>query len=67
MNHYAPEHHPNCPRFESFERGEIEDTAPPCQCEECQECGGSGEVDSYEDVVECDECDGLGRVMTLAF
>lgn len=81
MNHYAPEHHPNCPRFESFERGDTEDTAPPCYCEQCKKCKGEGvgiatrlfdlglpglvESGDGEDI--CNACDGLGRIMSIEY
>lgn len=70
---YIPEHHPDCPRFESFEAGDDESTAPACQCKECSECKGGGSVifssfqagDQYymEEMEDCHTCDGHGRVM----
>lgn len=69
---YTPEHHPNCPCFESFKAGDGESTAPTCRCTECRECKGDGSIvysafqagdQCVEEIEDCFGCDGLGRVM----
>lgn len=65
---YTPEHHPNCPRFASFEAGECESNAPACECVDCAACKGNGDIfagdDGYEVIfLSCAACEGIGRVI----
>jgi hypothetical protein len=72
---YQPEHHPSCPRFNSFDLGDDIDSAPECHCKECSHCKGSGWVPFADPLqvlggalahvyyVACGLCDGIGRIM----